>query len=162
MRITVRQANWLTVVVLLVIVGIVFHQIATNMAEQGIASGGPYDNAAAYPKSVAILLGAMALLQAILMIVRRAPDDPSASAEQLRRPVLLVLIFAVYLALLDWLGYHLTTVPMLIAVMLLCGMRRPMRILPQAVAISFALAYFFEAYLKIVLPGGVFQLNIPW
>ncbi|WP_159590409.1 tripartite tricarboxylate transporter TctB family protein [Chelativorans xinjiangense] len=162
MSFTVRQANWLTVAVLLVIVGIVFQQIATDMVEQGIASGSPYDNAAAYPKAVAILLGGMALLQSILMFIRRAPDEPPASAKQLRRPALLVLIFAVYLALLGWLGYHLTTVPMLAAVMLLCGMRRPMRILPQAIVISFGLAYFFEAYLKIVLPGGVFQLNIPW
>jgi hypothetical protein len=51
---------------------------------------------------------------------------------------------------------------MLAAIMVLCGLRRPTVIVASALAIAFGLAYFFEVYLKVVLPGGVFHLNIPW
>ena len=40
----------------LAVVVIVFWQIETDFADQGIASGGPYDNAASFPRSIALRL----------------------------------------------------------------------------------------------------------
>lgn len=162
---TSRQANWMVVVFLAIIIGIVFQQIHTSMEEQGIASGGPYDNAAAYPRAIAILIGIMLVAQGIGMWLRRQETPASsdtALVSELVRPALLILIFGLYLFCLSTLGYHLSTTPMLIAVMLLCGVRKPHVLASVALGISFVFAFLFEYFLTIVLPGGYFGLNIPW
>lgn len=160
-----KHAEWLTAVLFLCVVALVFQQIATDMTDQGIASGGPYDNAAAYPQIIAIVLGVLTLAQAGVQLL--APDDPSdektgATPRQLMRPAALVIIFAAYLGALGYVGYHIATPVMLAVLMMLCGIRRPLAIVVPAVLISVAFAYVFEAWLKIVLPGGFLNLNIAW
>jgi hypothetical protein len=150
------------VVFFVALIAVVFQQIFTDMVEQGIASGGPYDNAAAYPEAVAVLIGIMVAAQTGFLLFRRVTSEGAVSLRDMRRPAGLIAIFGLYLALLGELGYHLTTAPMLAAVMVLCGLRRPVMIVASALVIAFGLAYFFEVYLKVVLPGGVFHLNIPW
>lgn len=163
MKVSRRQASWLVILFFAALVAVVFQQIHTSMTEQGIASGGPYDNAAAYPKAVAVLIGLMIAVQsALLAFGGDRGSGQRLGPGELRRPAGLLLIFGIYLALLGVLGYHLTTAPMVIGVMALCGMRNPVTMLLAGLGISFSLAYFFEAYLKIVLPGGIFGLNIPW
>ena len=144
-----------------IVIAIVFYEIATSMTEQGIASGGPYDNAAAYPRAVAIVIGIFVVLA---LTMDRAPvgDGDAIAVRDLRRPALLLLIFAIYLFALGYLGYHLATTPMLMAVMILGGARSPVEIIAASAGVAFALAWFFEAFLKIVLPGGIFSLNIAW
>jgi len=44
----------------------VLWQIETNFKEQGIASGGPYDNAASFPRAVVFLIGFLLLIQCAL------------------------------------------------------------------------------------------------
>ena len=51
-----KQVETIAVVFLSMVVAVVFQQIYTSLAEQGISTGGPYDNAAAYPRGVAILM----------------------------------------------------------------------------------------------------------
>lgn len=156
-----KHAEWVVILFFSVIIAIVFYEIATSMTEQGIASGSPYDNAAAYPRAVAIVIGVLLVL--VLVMGRDPVDEGDAIAiGNLRRPALLLLIFAAYLFVLGTLGYHLATTPMLIAVMLLGGARSPVEIVGVSVGVAFGLAWFFEAFLKIVLPGGIFSLNIAW
>ncbi|MEL6961666.1 MAG: tripartite tricarboxylate transporter TctB family protein [Pseudomonadota bacterium] len=158
---TRKHAEWLVIVFFSVIIAIVFYEIATSMTEQGIASGSPYDNAAAYPRAVAIVIGALLVL--VVLMAHSSLDKGAALAiGDLRRPAFLLLIFATYLFALGTVGYHLATTPMLIAVMLLGGARSPVEIVAVSVCIAFGLAWFFEAFLKIVLPGGIFSLNIAW
>ena len=163
MTITRRHANWLVVVFFIGVVAVVFQQILTSMTEQGITSGGPYDDAAAYPQTIAILIAVMVALQVGIQRFRRAADTSPAgyTLAALRRPAALLLIFAVYLFLLGNLGYQLATPLMIIAVMVLSGVRRPLELAVAGVAISVILAFFFEVFLNIVLPGGVFDLHIP-
>lgn len=160
---TQKHAEWLVVAFFAVLIGTVFYQISTSMTEQGIASGGPYDNAAAYPRAVAILMGC---LLAVLMVLGRVfPKEGEAAAlaiDKLRRPTLLLGLFAVFLWSLGYFGYHISTPPMLMAIMVLGGLRRPLEILAVGVGVSLFLAFVFEVFLKIVLPGGIFALNIPW
>jgi hypothetical protein len=158
---TRKHAEWLVILFFSVIIAIVFCEIVTSMTEQGIASGGPYDNAAAYPRAVAIVIGFLLVL--ILAMGREPVGEGDAIAfRDLRRPALLLLIFAAYLFALGTLGYHLATTPMLIAVMILSGARSPVEIVAVSVCVALGLAWFFEALLKIVLPGGIFSLNIAW
>lgn len=163
-----RKSEWLAIAFFAVLVALVFQQIATSMNEQGIASGGPYDNAASYPRSIAIFLGAMLLVQVITLLLKRPASPMTAgprSAEQIRgtrRGATLLLVFGGYLLCLNWLGYHLSTAPIALIVMLLCGARFSTRLVLLSLTMAFGLAFAFEKILSVVLPGGAFGLNIPW
>ena len=155
------HVNWLVAAFFVVVIAIVFQQISTSMTEQGIASGGPYDNAASYPRAVAIVISVLVVLQLIVDRFATAPITEPNTAN-MKRPIALLLIFAIYLGVLNWLGYHLTTSPMVFAIMLVCGARQIGRLIVAALAMSFGFAFIFEKFLNVVLPGGMFGLNIPW
>ena len=160
---TRKHAEWLVVLFFSVLIAIVFYEIATSMTEQGIASGGPYDNAAAYPRAIAIFIGALVALQVVVNLFSNSNGSSLALSGEARfRAGGLLVVFAIYLGCLDWLGYHLTTTPMAIAVMWLCGGRNLGKLLLIALGMAFALALAFEKILNVVLPGGFFGLNIPW
>ena len=145
-----------------IIVALVFQQVATSMTEQGIASGGPYDNAAAYPRAIAIIIAGLVLVQLLVDRFTGAHRPEELPADALRRGAGLLIVFALYLGVLSWLGYHLTTTPMVFAIMWICGGRNIVRLLVAALLMSFAFAFTFEKFLNVVLPGGIFRLNIPW
>ncbi|WP_136661043.1 tripartite tricarboxylate transporter TctB family protein [Nitratireductor sp. XY-223] len=160
-----KHLNVLVTLFFAVVIAVVFQQIATDMAEQGIASGGPYDNAAAYPRTIALLLGFLIVLKIAVGLVFRTPStepDEGIEVASLSKPFLMLVVFAVYLSLLSWIGYHIATPPMLLAVMYIAGVRNPVALIALALGMSLFFAFMFEFFLKIVLPGGVFRLVIPW
>ena len=159
-----RHAEWMVILFFVALIAVVFQQIYTSMTEQGIASGGPYDNAAAYPKAVAILIGLLISIQAVALLFGPKDRDlgEARGLSELRRPALALAIFALYLFALGIVGYHIATPAMLMALVILGGLRSPVSIIAFSVGLSIAISFFFEVYLKIVLPGGLFGLNIPW
>jgi putative tricarboxylic transport membrane protein len=164
MKLTRNHAEWLVILLFVGLIAIVFQQISTSMTEQGIASGSPYDNAAAYPRAVAILMGALLLcIVAIRLVVSKSGAPvPSLETSSLRRPVILLLVFAAYLGGLGTLGYHLTTPLLIMAILLISGIRNKWEIVLFGFGVSLFLAFMFEVFLNIVFPGGIFGLNIPW
>jgi putative tricarboxylic transport membrane protein len=158
---TFKKLGWIVAGFFAVIIAIVFQQISTSMAEQGIASGGPYDNAAAYPRSVALIIAGLVVVQLIIDRFSVAPVT-ELEAPNLNRPAALLLVFALYLGVLSWLGYHITTTPMVFSIMWICGARQIGKLFVVALAMSFSFAFIFEKFLNVVLPGGTFGLNIPW
>ncbi|MCV0429278.1 MAG: tripartite tricarboxylate transporter TctB family protein [Roseibium sp.] len=159
---TSRTLTLLVTAFFAIIVGIVFQQIHTSMHEQGIASGGPYDNAAAYPRAVAIVIAGLVIVQILMEILSGHQEKIGLEPQALKRAVGLLFVFALYLGCLQWLGYHLTTTPMVFAVMYICGARQIGKMLLAAIVMSFGFAFVFERFLNVVLPGGIFRLNIPW
>ena len=169
-----KNVEFLAFIFFISVVAVVFQQIFTSLTEQGIATGGPYDNAAAYPRAIAALIATLVAVQFLIVMFFDARIDTESNTNKgnsperlmkvasLIRPFFLLLIFAVYLGMLQYFGYHLTTPPMVIAIMLLCGMRAYITIVVTAVAISLVLAFLFENFLNVVLPGGILHLNIPW
>lgn len=159
-----KLLNGIVALFLLIVVAVVFQQISTSMAEQGIATGGPYDNGAAYPRAVAIAIAALVVLQLLLSIFvkNNAQESNSNSLKQLKRPAATLLVFALYVSALTTLGYHLTTAPMIFALMWVCGAKSYAKQAFAALILAFAFAYIFEKVLNVVLPGGIFSLNIPW
>ena len=114
-----NHLNWIITAFFAVIVAVVFQQIHTSMAEQGIASGGPYDNAASYPRGVAIAITVLVVGQLVVdaLRARRGKQAEShAKLADLKRPALLLVIFAFYLNVLTELGYHLATPPMVFSI----------------------------------------------
>ncbi len=157
--------SWAAAVFFALVVAVVFHQIATVLTEQGIASGGPYDNAAAYPRAVAIAIALLVAVQLVLefLTVREVESAPHGTRlADLKRPALLLVAFAVYLNLLTELGYHMTTAPLILSIMWTCGERRIAKLLVVSLAMAFIAAFVFEKILNVVLPGGNFGLNIAW
>ena len=156
------HAEWMVYGIFVSLIIVVFHQIYTVMAQAGTAAGGPYNNAAAYPRAIA---AAAAVLMILLIATRRsgaAEKHASAASPRPGRAFLLLVIFALYLWTLDLLGYHITTPLMMAAIILLSGIRRPLPVVLSSILIPFMLALVFEVFLKIVLPGGIPRLHIPW
>ena len=164
-----KHMEWLASAVMLAVVAVVFQQVYTDMMEAGIARGGPFDNAATYPRAVAVIIGVLVIIEIIGRFIAprsltegQTPDDGGVELQDLVRPALLIVVFAVYLGLLKFLGYHLATTPFLVAVMAIAGERHWGRVIVSSIVFAFVLAFVFEVLLKIVLPGGIFRLNIPW
>jgi putative tricarboxylic transport membrane protein len=87
---------------------------------------------------------------------------PSLETSSLRRPVILLLVFSAYLGGLGTLGYHLTTPLLLMAILILSGVRNKWEVVLFGFGVSLFLAFMFEVFLNIVFPGGIFGLNIHW
>lgn len=164
MKLTRNHAEWLVILFFVGLIAIVFQQIYTSMTEQGIASGSPYNNAAAYPRAVALLIGALLLCMMVISKIASKSGEavPSLETSSLKRPAILLLVFAAYLVGLGTLGYHLTTPLLVMAILVLSGVRKKWEIVLFGFGLSLFLAFMFEVFLKIVLPGGIFALNIHW
>ncbi len=147
------------------VVVLVFFQIETSMKSQGIASGGPYDNAASYPRAVAVLVGILVIVQVISGFIGNATaksDGHAVSRTDLIRSGAMLVVFAVYLMVLTTLGYHLATAPMIFAIMWICGARRFVRMALASAAMALAFAFIFEKFLNVVLPLGLWNIFVPW
>ena len=143
---------------------VVIWQIETNFKEQGIASGGPYDNAAAFPTAVIFVIGFLVVIQGALDFIGTKSSAklkiPPRSA--LMRAGIMLFIFAVYLSALETIGYHLATSPMIFSIMWICGMRNITMLICAAVFVSTSFAFVFEVFLNVVLPLGIWTIFIPW
>ena len=164
-----RTLNFVALGFLLAVIVTVFWQIGTDLKEQGIASGGPYDNAASYPRIIAVFVAVLLGLQFGIETLKgnAAPDaegDQLADIQpsDLGRAGMMLVVFAVYLMVLTKIGYHLATAPMIFAIMGICGMRSIPRLVLSSVAIATGFAFVFEVFLNVVLPLGIWDIFIPW
>ena len=164
-----RRLNFIALGFLLAVIVTVFWQIETDLKEQGIANGGPYDNAASYPRMIAGLICCLLAVQFVMELVRKT-DVPQGNAEQitdvqptdLRRAGMMLAVFAVYLTGLTTVGYHLATAPMIFAIMWICGMRNVAKLAIASIAIATGFAFVFEVFLNVVLPLGIWNIFVPW
>lgn len=158
-------ADLLAALFLAAICAVVFQQIATSFVEQGMAGGTPYDDAASYPRAVAVLvLGLLAAALAQATLGRRV-DDPDPAPVRwaaLIRPAALVAAFALYLVGLSLIGYSLATPPAVFAMMKVAGARRNGRAALVSIAAMLVTAILFEEGLNVVLPGGAINWNLHW
>ena len=147
-----------------VVIIVVIWQIETNFKEQGIASGGPYDNAAAFPTAVIFVIGFLVVIQGAFDFIGTKSSTklkiPPRSA--LMRAGIMLFVFAVYLSALETIGYHLATSPMIFSIMWICGMRNITMLICAAVFVSTSFALVFEVFLNVVLPLGIWTIFIPW
>ena len=78
------------------------------------------------------------------------------------RAGIMLFVFAVYLSVLETIGYHLATIPMIFSIMWICGMRNLTLLTCTAVFVSTSFAFVFEVFLNVVLPLGIWTIFIPW
>ncbi len=135
-------------------------QNATSLADQGVASGGPMSNAAAYPTIIAWVLVVLTLVNALRIISGRicehSPLDPTPTT-----PLALAAtaLFVVYLLTVSWLGYYITTPVLLAALFAILGLG-PIVALAGAVLATLVVAAVFEGLLNVVLPLGIFSFTL--
>ena len=164
-----RTLNFIALGFLLAVIVTVFWQIGTDLKEQGIASGGPYDNAASYPRIISIFVAVLLAFQFGIEIhngkaAPEAKEDRLVDIEtsDLGRAGMMLVVFAIYLMVLTTIGYHLSTTPMIFAIMWICGMRSALKLVLSSVAIATGFAFVFEVFLNVVLPLGIWNIFIPW
>ena len=164
-----RTLNFIALGFLLAVIVTVFWQIGTDLKEQGIASGGPYDNAASYPRSIAIFVAVLLAFQFGIEILKgkAAPEAKGDRLMDIKPPDLgragmMLVVFAIYLMVLTTIGYHLATTPMIFAIMWNCGMRSASKMMLLSLAIATGFAFVFEVFLNVVLPLGIWNIFIPW
>lgn len=164
-----RMLNLVALGLFLAVIVIVFWQIGTDLEEQGIASGGPYDNAASYPRMIVVFMGVLVFLQLVVEFIKNSgtaqsetPEAENIQPSDLRRAGLMLLVFAIYLMVLTTIGYHLATAPMIFAIMWICGMRNVLKLAIASIAIATGFAFVFEVFLNVVLPLGIWNIFIPW
>lgn len=119
-----------------------------------------------YPR---IVLGVSALLSAILVVAdivtnlrgraaAAAPSPAPAAIRNYRLVLLTFVLFTVYVGLLAWLGYRISTFLFVAAEQALlerpASMRRWGVVLVTAVATSLVTYVVFEQYLQVLLPRG--------
>lgn len=156
-----KRLDVVLALVFLIPVALVFQQSYTSLSEQGAATGDALSNAAMFPKILAVLLGALAVLQAGTALRRRSVDETFQFTVTLRNSLIVIGYLAVYLLALPRLGYHIMTPVLCLAVLLLLGVR-PILALIVACAMSLIVALFFESALNVILPVGIFGLALPF
>ena len=124
----------------------------------------PYDNAASFPRAVVFLIGFLLLIQCALDFIgtNSSTKLKIPARSDLMRAGIMLFIFAVYLSVLETIGYHLTTIPMIFSIMWICGMRNLTLLICTAVFVSTSFAFVFEVFLNVVLPLGIWTIFIPW
>ncbi|WP_167852813.1 tripartite tricarboxylate transporter TctB family protein [Pseudotabrizicola sediminis] len=152
--------DWIVWALFLVVPFVIFWQSATSLADQGVASGGPMENAAQFPRMVAWLLLGLSVLNGLRLglnrISERSPLEPTPTTR-------LALVtsggFLVYLLMLPYLGYHLSTPILISALLILFGLPAIASAL-GALVMSLMVAAVFEGLLNVVLPVGLFQISV--
>lgn len=108
---------------------------------------------ATLPLGLAVILALLSLLL-LAGSVRRAPQ-PRGTLRSLAPVLVFTIGLGLYVAALPVLGYMLATVLLIVGLCLLFGERRWWAIAALAVLVPLALLLFFERFMIILLPGGL-------
>ena len=159
-----RMASGLIFLFTSVLVGTVYQQVQTSLTEQDAASGDAFSNAAQFPESVAV-----ALILFMVLILGQAFFNKSQASESsdtlpegaARMQLGFLVLFGIYLATLELVGYQIMTPLFLTGLFGLLGNRSWLRCILYSLTISLTLSVFFELLLNVVLPLGFLNLSLP-
>ena len=153
-------AEYVFMFLLMGAVGVVFYDISTSMTEQGIAKGDAYQNAAAYPATLSILViicVGLLLFQNVFLKNENAGIELYFNIKHVK----LLASFCCYLAVLDTIGYHLLTPVLLFVTSIIYGERNWRTTFVYSIVVSLIIAFIFEELLNVVLPVGIFEIALP-
>ena len=154
--------NFAETLFILLLVGailLVFYDVNTSMVEQGIAKGDAYQNAAAYPIVLSIILILCISLVIFKNLIFRNIEKTNLIFDL--KHIQLFIIFCIYLIFLDMVGYHLLTPILLFITSFIYGERNWFITIIYSIIISLLIALIFEELLNVVLPVGVFEIALP-
>ena len=129
------------------------------LLSRSIQSIGLGDNFDPGPKAFPIGLSILLILGGIIELIRvRIKSSPTEAIESKKRTVLLLLsAFLVYVLLLPWLGFSISTLTMGTLMMVLLGNSLKQSLLVSIILISIIYCLFILLF-KVPLPSGVFGM----
>ncbi len=152
--------------------GTVFQQTNTSFVAQGAASGDAMFNAAMFPELIAWSLVVLGLLQLVAIFRPNAtaaqgdevaatgePIDPEERRDSLRKALLCLAFFIVYVATIKLLGYHLMTPLFMVACYYILGTRNIPLAAVLAIGTSLFMSFVFEYWMNVILPVGIFGIG---
>ncbi|WP_179869542.1 tripartite tricarboxylate transporter TctB family protein [Rhizobium anhuiense] len=152
--------DWITWLMFAAIPVLIFWQSAISLAEQDAASGGPLENAAFYPRVVAVFMSVIVVAQGARLVLGRVRQNSAFRVEKgTRLAIALTLLFVVYLITLPYIGFHIATPILCAAMMRGLGVSTVPAVL-GGVTLWLGSSYVFEGLLNVVLPVGMFNLAI--
>ncbi|WP_319533018.1 tripartite tricarboxylate transporter TctB family protein [uncultured Cohaesibacter sp.] len=152
--------DWIACLFFLTVPIVMLYQIETSLVEQGVAGGGPMQNAAIFPRIVAWILIGLAGLNVLRVLFGKVSHfSPIDATETTGRALIATAIFIVYLITLPILGYHIMTILLLAVLFRLLGLS-VIACVVGAVAASLGVAYVFEGLLNVVLPVGILEIVV--
>ncbi|WP_319518478.1 tripartite tricarboxylate transporter TctB family protein [uncultured Martelella sp.] len=152
--------DWIALAIIAAVPVAIFWQSATSLEQQGAASGGPLENAAFYPRVIAVLLAfIVAVHVARLGLGKVQTLSPLKASDGTRLALVLSAVFVAYLLVLPYAGFHIVT-PVLLLVFLLAFGVRPVSAVPGAIGMWLVASFVFEGLLNVVLPVGVFNITL--
>ena len=140
----------------------VFYDIATRFTAEGVVGGSAENNAAMFPRLVAILLLGLIVLQAARTFLEKQDGTaqwlhPSRAALRPYLPAVAVFVlFLLYIAAFRWFGFVYSTPVFLVLVQLALGYRNALVIPIFALGVTGAVWVAFAKLLNLVLPAGDF------
>jgi len=140
----------------------VFYDIGTRFAERGVNTGSAENNAAMYPRLVAILLAGLLTIQ-LFRTVRSRSDAEHPRAARIgamfkthKRAIAVFTIFLIYLWAFRWFGFLYSTPFFLALTQFALGVRNPLMVGAYALGVTAAVYYSFSELLNLALPAGDF------
>lgn len=144
--------NAIAGVCILVLVVASFFASFDVLDTSGTSDPGP----AAYPR---IILAMIAICSLTLFTNRDLETEDSKQNKHgnIKTVLILLLLIAVYVFLLQYIGYIVSTALFICAALILAKEKRPLVIVFYAVAFSLIIYFVFSNYLNVVLPVGLVE-----
>ena len=158
-----RKNGQLAFLVLLTLIpAYVFYDIATRFVAEGVSGGSAENNAAMFPRLVAIVLLGLIVLQAVRTFVEK--QDGRTQRLRLSRAALrpfiptvaVFVLFLLYIAAFRWFGFVYSTPVFLALAQLALGYRNALVIPLFALGVTGAVWVAFAELLNLVLSAGDF------
>lgn len=109
-----------------------------------------------FPWVVTIILTVLSLSLLIQGVFNIGSDESAKENEfPVRRSLIGLIIFILYLALLPYLGFIVANIPLFAALMMLYGERRPIWIGGGSIIITLVIFFLFREGFQIRLPAGI-------
>lgn len=152
--------DWVAWILFAAVPVLIFWQCATTLEEEGVASGGPMENAAFYPEIVAsVMTFLLVWLAASLLLGRLRRKTPFTAGPGTIRALAATAFFIAYLVLLPYAGFHLATPLLCFLMFRLLGLGT-IAAAAGGIGLSLATAFVFQGLLHVVLPVGVFNISV--
>lgn len=108
-----------------------------------------------FPFVVITIVGLLSVaLLAKGLAARMTTDEPATASSGTRSPILMLGAFAVFLAVMPWAGFLMSSVVFFAVLMLLYGSRSPAKIVLWSLALPTALYLVFTEIFQVILPAG--------
>ncbi len=138
----------------------VFYDIGTRFVAEGVHTGSAENNAAMYPRLIAMLMAGLLAIQAFRTVAQRsqAATWPGLTAlvKTHARAIIVFVLFLVYLWAFRWFGFTYSTPVFLLLTQVVLGVRQPVVLVAYSVGVTAAVYFAFAEILNLALPAGDF------